>query len=105
MKTEIVYWKLEFDSMFFSGWGGSFNGACFANREDAIKAVEDLNTYFKGHYLSNKVMGRKIIHSKHKNNENNDSFNCYWFRYVVIDCHDYSQIISFGCQRHTLRLK
>lgn len=102
MKKEIVYWELSFDGMFFGGVN-LHNGMKYSDRDEAVKAVGQLMDYLQANFLSR--MERRIIHDRFVNKTTNDFDDKYWYRLVVVDCHEYSQIVSFGCERHVLRLK
>ena len=102
MAKEIVCWQLEFDSKFFEN-APFFNGAKYSKREDAVNAVENLKEYCKAHYLSR--LERTIIHTKFTDTSNVDFLDRYTYQWVVIDEHDFSDIIFFGCFRKTIRLR
>lgn len=102
MKKEIAYWELKFDGMYFGGTS-LHNGIKYSNRQDAVEAVNELVRHLNKYYLTR--MGRKIIHEKHWDKDNGQFDDKYWYRLVVIDCHEYSHIVSFGCERHVFRLK
>ena len=102
MAKEVVYWKLEFDGMYFGGCN-LHNGMLYSNRSDAVEAVNELVKYLNANYLSR--MERRIIHEKHLDNVTGMFDDKYWYRLVVVDKHDYSSIVSFGCERHVLRMK
>lgn len=103
MSKYLNYWKLNFDSQKFPGIMDFHDGSCFETRKAACEAVEKLRKHLETNYLSRN--GRRILHEKQINRTTNDFSDKYWYRIVVLDETDYSEIVSFGCERKTLPLR
>lgn len=107
MKKEIICWKMELESLFFEGQHITLNGTLYAEREDAVKDVEQLREYLNKHYLNNEdnQMGRKLIHEQLMNKKTGIFDDAYYYRLVVVDKYDNPHLVEFGCKRNVIRLR